>query len=399
MTRTLLPYVFVFAMGYTAGVFVPGWVMGPAERATVVAKAEGEGEEQGFPGWRGGTGRTGEAGWRENYSDRVRFARRETPQERQGGRRDGDLRRLASPDAGRGGLVPRYDPARPAPYPQVSDRVPPDDDAEETPPMDAVGALLTEGRQQQVREPSETGGLTEDSVPLPIAAPGRGQRQVALGGAGVGRTEGVRAVRRAGGAGGAGGGRVADASKYAIDPSSVIEEFAYGEEEDVDDTDEGYMAPSADSAASSSSAADRMTETTDVGSDTGTAAGGAGQVSTAAALARLGGDVARGKIGAKACAVCHSFRKGEKSKLGPNLYGLLGRKVGGDRNFKKYSPALRNHGGTWTVELLDCYLKKPKKCIPGSNMAFGGLANKKMRTDVMSYVLSVTARETSDNPS
>src|SRR5437773_2546287 len=39
-------------------------------------------------------------------------------------------------------------------------------------------------------------------------------------------------------------------------------------------------------------------------------------------------DIERGKAVAKKCAQCHTFNKGEANKIGPNLYGIVGEKVG-----------------------------------------------------------------------
>ena len=38
-------------------------------------------------------------------------------------------------------------------------------------------------------------------------------------------------------------------------------------------------------------------------------------------------DVGRGENSAKKCAACHTFGKGEPNRVGPNLYGIVGRPV------------------------------------------------------------------------
>ena len=373
MTRTVLPYAFVFAIGYAAGVFVPSWVKGPSDRATVVARAAPEEAGRNMtPGrrWRPAevTGST-----RRTRGDRLqRLAAR------------GDGAGILD-QGGQGDKGSRGSHRLPGGQPPA-DRPPsePPEDVMEPVPADDIGALLS-APPNQSREASRGKETVRES-----GRAARSGAQPLSSGSAAGTSP------RKGHSGQ--GGRLADAAQYAIDPSSVDEELAYSEEEDIDASDEGYAAPAPGEPASTAPVAVPGAAAGSVmGNGESSMAvsrqAGADGASTRAILARLGGDRERGKVAAKACAVCHSFKKGAKSKLGPNLYGLLGRKVGSSTGFKKYSRAMRNHGGIWTVELLDCYLKKPKKCIPGSNMAFGGLANKKLRTDVMAYILSVTAKQ------
>ncbi|NWG45530.1 MAG: c-type cytochrome [Alphaproteobacteria bacterium] len=102
-----------------------------------------------------------------------------------------------------------------------------------------------------------------------------------------------------------------------------------------------------------------------------------------------GADPARGERVAAQCISCHSFEKGGPDKQGPHLWGVVGRAVGGVEGFT-YSAALKNHGGTWTLELLSEYLKDPRGSIPGNNMAFGGLKRDNQRADVLAYLNSLS---------
>ena len=54
------------------------------------------------------------------------------------------------------------------------------------------------------------------------------------------------------------------------------------------------------------------------------------------------GDVASGEKIFKKCAACHSIVKGGKNKIGPALYNVVGRKVGGVDDYK-YSKALEGY--------------------------------------------------------
>jgi cytochrome c len=103
-------------------------------------------------------------------------------------------------------------------------------------------------------------------------------------------------------------------------------------------------------------------------------------------------DPAAGANVAKKCAACHSFEKGGPNKVGPDLWGIVGRDVGKHEGFS-YSPAMAEHGGQWTFEDLNAFLKAPKTAVPGTKMAFAGLPKETERADVLAYL-----RTLSDNP-
>jgi cytochrome c2 len=80
----------------------------------------------------------------------------------------------------------------------------------------------------------------------------------------------------------------------------------------------------------------------------------------------------------KACSVCHAIGVDPPDKLGPHLNGVVGRPVGGLKDFP-YSPALvaaRDEGQVWTPELLLQYLKNPRHAFPGTSMAYAGIADR-----------------------
>ena len=70
------------------------------------------------------------------------------------------------------------------------------------------------------------------------------------------------------------------------------------------------------------------------------------------------GDVTSGEKIFKKCAACHSIAKGGKNKIGPALYNVVGRKVGGVSDYK-YSKALIEYEKEWTYEELNGFLLKP----------------------------------------
>ena len=104
------------------------------------------------------------------------------------------------------------------------------------------------------------------------------------------------------------------------------------------------------------------------------------------------GDVAIGEKIFKKCAACHSINKGGKNNIGPALYNVVGRKVGGVEGYK-YSKALAAYDKEWTFEELNGFLIKPAKWIKGTKMAYAGLRKEKDRASVIKYL-----NQSSDNP-
>ena len=103
-----------------------------------------------------------------------------------------------------------------------------------------------------------------------------------------------------------------------------------------------------------------------------------------AALMALG-DIASGEKIFKKCAACHSINKGGKHKIGPALYNVVGRKVGGVEDYK-YSKALIAYEKEWTFEELNGFLIKPAKHIKGTKMAYAGLRKDADRASVIKYL-------------
>ncbi len=94
----------------------------------------------------------------------------------------------------------------------------------------------------------------------------------------------------------------------------------------------------------------------------------------------------------KKCAACHSIAKGGKNKIGPVLWGVLGRKSGSISDYK-YSKAMVAHEKLWSFEEMYGFLIKPKDWIKGTKMSFAGLKNAKDRASVILYM-----NQNTDNP-
>mgnify|MGYP002725772257 CR=1 FL=1 len=87
----------------------------------------------------------------------------------------------------------------------------------------------------------------------------------------------------------------------------------------------------------------------------------------------------------KKCVACHSFGKGGKNKVGPNLFAILGRERGAGAGYK-YSAAIKKMGGKWGYADMDEFLAKPKAFMPGTKMAFPGLKKAGDRAALILYM-------------
>lgn len=96
-------------------------------------------------------------------------------------------------------------------------------------------------------------------------------------------------------------------------------------------------------------------------------------------------DFDRGAKIFKKCASCHTAGKGEAAKVGPNLYGVLGRKRAAFAGFS-YSEAMKAKGGAWDAESVNQFITKPKDFVPGTKMAFPGLKKPQDRADVILFL-------------
>ena len=95
-------------------------------------------------------------------------------------------------------------------------------------------------------------------------------------------------------------------------------------------------------------------------------------------------DIEAGKTDFKKCALCHTTEAG-KNKIGPSLFGVVGRKAGTLDNFN-YSEAMKKYDHTWDPATLDTYLADPRAVVPGTKMIFPGIKDEKERQDVIAYL-------------
>jgi cytochrome c len=104
-----------------------------------------------------------------------------------------------------------------------------------------------------------------------------------------------------------------------------------------------------------------------------------------AASARADGDAEAGKkTFAGKCGVCHSPEAG-KNKIGPSLFGVVGRKSATIADFN-YSDPMKAANKTWDPATLNEWLTSPKTLVPGTKMIFQGFPSQTDRDNVIAYL-------------
>lgn len=116
-------------------------------------------------------------------------------------------------------------------------------------------------------------------------------------------------------------------------------------------------------------------------------------IAAGAAQAQMpAGDAAKGEQVFKKCTACHSNEEG-KHKVGPSLYGVVGRKAG-STDFTRYV-GLKGADFVWTEENIFEYIADPTAFVksktdnPRSGMAYK-LPNPQERADVIAYLKTLS---------
>ena len=103
------------------------------------------------------------------------------------------------------------------------------------------------------------------------------------------------------------------------------------------------------------------------------------------------GDIKKGEKVFKKCRACHEVGEGAKIKLGPVLNNVFGATPGTNADYAaKYSKAMKKKGEegvVWSDETLNEFLKKPKKYIKKTKMAFAGIKKDKQRADLLAFLV------------
>jgi cytochrome c len=110
---------------------------------------------------------------------------------------------------------------------------------------------------------------------------------------------------------------------------------------------------------------------------------------TQAAQAAAAGDAKSGQaVFMDNCGVCHTAEKGAANKIGPNLFGVVGRKSATAPGYM-YSPAMMKAALTWDVPTLQVYLMGPQKKVPGTKMGFPGFSDPQDEADAIAYLVTL----------
>ena len=94
------------------------------------------------------------------------------------------------------------------------------------------------------------------------------------------------------------------------------------------------------------------------------------------------------------CRACHSLDPAAQGMPGPNLSGLIDRKVGSDPAFD-YSPALRkarDEDLIWDAGRLDAFLADPAKMFPALWMSMRGIEDVAERQSLVSFLTKPSSR-------
>ncbi|MDE2561671.1 MAG: c-type cytochrome [Sphingomonadales bacterium] len=91
---------------------------------------------------------------------------------------------------------------------------------------------------------------------------------------------------------------------------------------------------------------------------------------------------------ASQCAMCHTHAAGARSGIGPNLFGVVGRKAGTLAGYS-YSSAMKSAGFDWSSQKLEAYLTKPQQIVHGNKMPYAGLGDAAKRADVVAYLATL----------
>ena len=119
-------------------------------------------------------------------------------------------------------------------------------------------------------------------------------------------------------------------------------------------------------------------------------AGGAAVAAVPLPVLLAKADKDKGMASVKACTACHDLTKGGPNKVGPNLWDVVGRKMGAAPGFV-YSDGFKAMGDkAWDFDSLNAWLKAPKELIKGTKMAFGGIGNDQDRANVLAYLDSLS---------
>jgi cytochrome c len=106
----------------------------------------------------------------------------------------------------------------------------------------------------------------------------------------------------------------------------------------------------------------------------------------AAAGAVRAEDVENGRqIAQRQCSVCHALAKGGGQKMGPGLWGIVGRRSASVAGYR-YDENLRKANLVWTPQNLAMHLAAPSTMIHGAKTKYEGLRDPQQLDDVIAFL-------------
>ena len=98
-------------------------------------------------------------------------------------------------------------------------------------------------------------------------------------------------------------------------------------------------------------------------------------------------DAASGKTTSAKCEACHDLSSAKANKIGPALFGVVGRARASIDGFS-YSSAMKAKGGDWSYDELFKFIKSPGAYIPGTKMSFAGISKTEDRINLIAFLRS-----------
>jgi cytochrome c len=89
------------------------------------------------------------------------------------------------------------------------------------------------------------------------------------------------------------------------------------------------------------------------------------------------------------CKICHSLDQGGANRVGPNMFGIFGRKAGTVAGYK-YSAPMKDSGLVWDDETMAKFLRDPRGAIPGNHMTFPGIKDDAVLADLLARLKQAT---------
>ncbi len=95
-------------------------------------------------------------------------------------------------------------------------------------------------------------------------------------------------------------------------------------------------------------------------------------------------DIEKGEKVFSKCKACHKLDEGVHG-TGPSLFAIVDRDVAAIDGFS-YSSGMAALEGSWTIDLLNAFLTKPKDVVAGTKMSFAGLKKDSDRANLIAYL-------------